>query len=726
VCALAALLAGPAPAQQQEWWDLQKEAVEIIKKDSASAEELSAAKRLLQQALRANARPEGKYGTYRQDFREDFLPYFYLGWANLKLGKYDEAEKNLAKSGEMGFITSGAPEDLKALYKSLSQLVPQLAPAAKALSEVKDNSLAKQCLADSAGGPGKAIRDAMGAIESILAAPKVENAGGLKEAIAGLQSAQAECVTKIRGAVIAGLNSEYNAARDAVAVEGVSDLLGQATRAELDSAVKAGNDAAAKGDEDGLKAATRKLQGLQGKVASDVDGRLAGLAKEAERLLEGNVGALNERAQLGTSLANLAGRTKTERASGKTGADLAVVVSAGKELEAALGQARAAIEPILQSKGAALAAAAREFDAWSRDRACDVKVVDADADVARVSRQAADATKGQSADSMDRAKQELATARSGVEEKMQAALPLMESQARGALSGAAELIKNLPNASDKQSGQSFTAGIEQAVAKKDACGIEGAIAKLNQWIGVKAPELEKKRNAAIARSQPSLDAARGLLGGFGGILKPETIEALKGPVESLASLSKTSYDDAQIDKAGKELQSVVARAQGEVKGQMEAGIQALRQMRKDPRWASDVRPARRAWLEENLPAVEKAVQSTSEPDLLARFAKEFPRARLELAMVTAFEALYDRDDPEAAAKVLEGLGPGIRAGSAALNYALSYCYWWQGRGAASAEREGLFEKARKAYDDGKAFNVDLASLGAPLFAPAFVQEMTAR
>jgi len=149
-------------------------------------------------------------------------------------------------------------------------------------------------------------------------------------------------------------------------------------------------------------------------------------------------------------------------------------------------------------------------------------------------------------------------------------------------------------------------------------------------------------------------------------------------------------------------------------------------MRGDPRWQTDVNPARRAWLDDNLSAVERAVQNTTNPDLLARFAKEFPRARVELALVTAFDSLYGKDDPAAAAGALEDLGPGIRAGSAALSYTLSYCYWWQGQGAAASNRQEYLDKARKAFDEGKALNVDLASLGAPLFAPEFVQEMTAR
>lgn len=729
-CALAltvsAVLSPPAAAQQKEWWDLQAEAIKLIEKEPASNKDLNEARRLLQQALRVNTRQEGKYGTYNPSIREDYLPYFYLGWANLKLGKYDEAEKNFAKSGGMGYITSGAPAKLQTLYKDFSQLVPQLAPAAAALDAAKANGLARQCIDDASSAPGKSMKGAIASIEAILAAPKAENAGGLKQAISTLQSAQSECATQLRGAAIAGLTSQYNAARDAIAVEGVSSLLGQATRTELEAAVKAGNDAAAKGDEDGIKAATKRLQALPSKVTSDVDARLASLARDAEKVLDGNVGALNERDQLGTKLGNLASRTKTTKAAGKSGDDLAVVVGAGRELDASLGQARAALKQILDSKSAALGSSLSGFESWSRASACDVRVVDAVGAVGDAVKGARAAAQGQSADEMDRAAGRLASVRSDVEEKMKAALPRMQEQARSAISGAADLIANIPKASDKQRGESLTSGIEAAVSKKDACAIEEAIGQLNQWVKVVAPELEKKRNAAIARNKPSLDAGEGLIAGFGGILKADTVEALKAPVANLAALVKSSYDEDRIDAAGKALQAVVDRAQGEVKGSMEAGIEALKKMREDPRWTSDVSPGRRSWLEDNLGAVESAVRTTSQPELLARFAKEYPRARLELALVNAFESLYDKDDPAAAARTLEDVGPGIRAGSAALNYTLSYCYWWQGRGASPSDRESLLEKARKAFEDGKALNVDLASLGAPLFAPAFVQEMTAR
>ena len=54
----------------------------------------------------------------------------------------------------------------------------------------------------------------------------------------------------------------------------------------------------------------------------------------------GNVGALNAQGQLGTRLTTLAGRTRTSKAAGKTGADLLLVVTAGKELESAISEAR--------------------------------------------------------------------------------------------------------------------------------------------------------------------------------------------------------------------------------------------------------------------------------------------------------------------------------------------------------------------------------------------------
>jgi len=97
-----------------------------------------------------------------------------------------------------------------------------------------------------------------------------------------------------------------------------------------------------------------------------------------------------------------------------------------------------------------------------------------------------------------------------------------------------------------------------------------------------------------------------------------------------------------------------------------------------------------------------------------------------MALASAFADLYDRGDAASAAKTLEDLGPGPRSGSAALNYALSYFYWWQGQAASSAGKEALMARAKEAYDAGRSLRVDLASLGAPLFAPSFVEEMSRR
>ena len=81
---------GNARAQAKEWWDLHADAVKIIENPSASKQQLSSARRSLQAALRAKS-GEGKFGTYNPSVREEYLPHFYLGWANLLLGRYSDA-----------------------------------------------------------------------------------------------------------------------------------------------------------------------------------------------------------------------------------------------------------------------------------------------------------------------------------------------------------------------------------------------------------------------------------------------------------------------------------------------------------------------------------------------------------------------------------------------------------------------------------------------------------
>jgi hypothetical protein len=717
--------AGVTHAQSKEWWDLHAEAVKIIESSSPSKKQLNSARRSLQAALRAKS-GEGKFGTYNPSVREDYLPHFYLGWANLLIGRYSDATRSFKKSGDIGYINKGAPARLKKLFDEFSALVPQLEPASKAVASAKKNSLARQCQSTASSAAGKTIQSSLATIEAILNAPKAENASGLKSAIDSLQSAQADCAREVKGAIIAQLSGEFEAARDAVSVEGVGDFLGATNRKELEGAVQAGNSAAAQGDDDGLKKATARLKTLPGKLGADVDRQIATLAREAEKLSGGNVGALNAQGQLGTRLTNLASRTKTSKAAGKTGADLLLVVKAGNDLKSAIAEARQTLQPLLQAKSTALAAARKDFDSWSRARVCDIQVVNATADVTRAFRQA-DVAKGSgSADAFDQATQFMTSVKDDVAGKMKVALPRKEAEARGAIKSVEGLIAILPGQAKKARGGVLKSDIEKAVARKDACAIETAIASLNTWVGRESPALTAKKNAAVGRARPSLDTANSLIDGFGGILKGETVNALKGPVEELESLIKTSFDADAIDKAGQSLKPIVDRAQGEMKGQMQGGITAVKQMQSNDKWKTDVASARRDWLEKNLGAVERAVQSTSNPTLLARFAKEYPRARLELALVSAFDSLYKKDDPIAAVNVLEALGPGLRAGSAALNYSLAYCYWWQGRADNGSGRESLMQKAGKAFADGKALKVNLASLGAALFAPAFVEEMSAR
>jgi len=263
------------------------------------------------------------------------------------------------------------------------------------------------------------------------------------------------------------------------------------------------------------------------------------------------------------------------------------------------------------------------------------------------------------------------------------------------------------------------------MSKGDVCGLDAAIAQLGEWVRTVAPELDRQRKAAIARNQGALEDGTRLLAGFGGILKPETVASLKTPVDSLAALVNGSYDAAAMDAAGQLVRPAADRARGEIRGQIQEGIASLRSLRASPGWGG-VAASRRQWLEQNEGAVERAASDMSSPELLARFAREYPRARLEIALAAAFAALYDRGDAAGAAKTLEDLGPGVRAASASLNYSLSYFYWWQGQSAREGDRDGLMARAKAAYDAGKALRVDLAGMGAGLFAPTFVEEMSRR
>ena len=109
---------------------------------------------------------------------------------------------------------------------------------------------------------------------------------------------------------------------------------------------------------------------------------------------------------------------------------------------------------------------------------------------------------------------------------------------------------------------------------------------------------------------------------------------------------------------------------------------------------------------------------------LARSGTGESRARVEVALVAAFDALYARGDAAAAGILLEELGPGIREASGSVNAALAYVYWWQARGAGEPGGEGLMTKAKEAWRKAKDLRLDPSALGGSLFAPAFVAEMS--
>jgi hypothetical protein len=308
---------------------------------------------------------------------------------------------------------------------------------------------------------------------------------------------------------------------------------------------------------------------------------------------------------------------------------------------------------------------------------------------------------------------------------MKEALPRKQEDAKQVLEGATSLLSVVPDASAKSRGESLKSAVQQASSGTNICAIETAITDLNTWISKTAPDMERRKKEAVARNQRTLDDGQRLLEGYAALLDAETLGALKGPVEKLASAAKTSYDPGVIDKAGQEAAPAVATASSKLKSQMQEGLRGFGDLRRDPAWGG-VASERRSWLEQNVAAVERALPDMSSPDLLARFAREYPRARLEISLASAFSTLYEKGDAAGAAKTLEQLGPGLRASSAALNYSLSYVYWWQGQSASSGDREAFIGKAKEAWDAGAKMRVDVASLGGPLFAPAFIEEMSRR
>jgi len=720
LCFLA--VPGTAPAQSKDWWDLHDDAKKAVENDRATDAQLETARRTLLQAIREKD-GEGNLPTYNPSVRIDYLPYFYLGWASLRLRRYDDAARYFKKSGDLGFISKGAPGDLKKKFDNFQQLAASLKPAADALTAARTNSFASQCVASADSASGGRIKDSMAKIDAMLSAPT--DASALRGLVDALNGSVGDCVKELGGRRIAGLVRDLQAARDDVPAEGLSDLLAAETQKELDAAMAAGREAEAKGDEDGLKSATARFKALPAKIARDVDARSAPLAQEADRLARGNERALNEQNQLGTRLADAAAKIRSVRATGKTGKDLIAAAKSVADLKSLVGTARTTVAPLLAAKGTALDAARKEFDGWSAGHACEISAVGARGGADAAAKDAAAARQGESVDALDGAIARLTAVRPDVEAKMKDVLPRKQADAKSMLANADGVLANVPDPAKKAKGEGLKQGVQQGMSKGDVCGLDAAIAQLGEWVRTVAPELDRQRKAAIARNQGALEDGTRLLAGFGGILKPETVASLKTPVDSLAALVNGSYDAAAMDAAGQLVRPAADRARGEIRGQIQEGIASLRSLRASPGWGG-VAASRRQWLEQNEGAVERAASDMSSPELLARFAREYPRARLEIALAAAFAALYDRGDAAGAAKTLEDLGPGVRAASASLNYSLSYFYWWQGQSAREGDRDGLMARAKAAYDAGKALRVDLAGMGAGLFAPTFVEEMSRR
>jgi hypothetical protein len=523
---------------------------------------------------------------------------------------------------------------------------------------------------------------------------------------------------------MAALLASYRAARDAVGVQGLAALLGPSEGREVAEAVAAGDQAEGRGDEKSLRAATQALEALKAKVPASVDDRIAALAREAASVTRGNEGVLEQDGRLASRISTAAEKARSQKAAGKSGSALAGVVAAGLELDALLVEAKRALQPALQAGHRSLTTARSGFEDWTRSRSCEIEAVGTADPARRALAQADAALKGSSADALAAAESALASARKEIEARVAGALPRAREQARGIAGSADSVIANVSDAGQKEKGRSLKEQVEQVAGGADLCAIDRATATLRSWVGTVAPALEQGRQKATARNEPTLLRARTLLDDFGLLLEASTMETLRPAAEKLADLLKNSYDTAAIDAAGAALLEITGKAEGSVRAQVLAGVEAVEGIRGGPLWR-EVGPPRRQWIEANLPEVRRAAGDMSRPDLLARFAREGPRARIEAALASAFEALHSRGDAAAAVRALEDLGPGLRSASAALNLALAYAYWWRARGSAGADREPLIQKAREAYQAGRGLDLDPAPLAGTLFAPAFVAEMSA-
>ena len=181
---------------------------------SSSEDALKGARRKLLQLLRTQD-TEDNLGTYNMSVRIDYMPYFYLGWVELKLGRFDEAEKRFNKSRQIGFVTKGAPRGVKASFERLSGLVAALKPAAGCLDRARKSSNVKTCLASQSIKAAPSLRTAIQSLEGLIGTPS--DSGGLEAAVKTLDAAVSACVKEVAGARMASLSAGYRSAREGAA-----------------------------------------------------------------------------------------------------------------------------------------------------------------------------------------------------------------------------------------------------------------------------------------------------------------------------------------------------------------------------------------------------------------------------------------------------------------------------------------------------------------------------
>jgi hypothetical protein len=704
----------------EDWWVVYDRAVKTISSGKAVTSDLEAARLRLRRVIEgasgeAKTKGEGKVATFNISNRIDYLPYFYLGWASYQLQDYPEAQTNLKKSQQIGYVKE-VPDLNRKLQQFLS-LVEILGPARESRDAAA--TVGRKCMdAPQKYSAGARLQAEWKKLDGFLKTPPAA-AADLENAKKAVDDLLDQCKADLGDEIIAFLVEDYERARADVDVAGLDGFLGDEDQGLRERARKLADDGKKQKAEKPLSEAAKILRELQARAGAQVDAARDAALERARALLAGNVEALDEEKQRGSSLSRAVERAAPLRASGKKGKDLETVIQAAADLRAQLAEAEKALPGVKDRYRRALEGAKSDFDAWAQVQRCGIGAVQQDASVTSATQEAAAALPGTSADAMKRAVAKLASVKESVGAQIKDALPRMKQDATNVLALADRVLPKLREPDLGRANQ-FKDAVTRAVGKDDICEGPRAISQLGALLRERDKEFAADLSRALERTAPVLAEAQSLLGQFGGILKKETAGPLRSAADQLAGLRESKLDPAAIEKAGEDVRSRLPGARSEISGQILAGVQRIDQWRRDAAW-QNVSAFRRDWIERNLAAVRGAAGTMSDPALLLRFARDYPRAELQMALARAFSALYEKGDPAAAAEALKDLGPDQQA-SATFNFAIAYFRWWQANQAPPDQRDALWAEAKRHFEAGRKLQAS-ALLGPPLFAPGFEKEM---